>query len=107
MYPMHTLDGFSRFRRCRQVIEDVNAPDHQHVIFRLDLASYFRRQVFIARIYFTRLQRAPEGADQSTSGSGDDIIKRRCVRLGDFRANAVVLGDGSVNAEPYWLSFSR
>ncbi len=107
VHPMHALDGFSRFRRCRQVIDHVNAPDHQHVIFRLDLASDFRRQVLIARIYLTRLQRAPKGADQSTSGSGDDVIERRRVRLGDLRADFVVLGDGSVHAEPHRFSFSR
>lgn len=104
---MHALDCFLRVRRCREVIDDVDAADHQHAPFRLNVAPHFCRQMFIARIYLTRLQRAPEGANQSTSGSGDNVIKRRRVRLGDIRANAVVLGDGSVHAEPYWLSFSR
>ncbi len=63
MNAVHALDNFSCFCRSIDVIDDVYAANHKHIIFRLDLTSHVSRQMFMASVDLTRFQRAPEGAD--------------------------------------------
>ena len=85
----------------------MNAPNDQYVIFKLDLARDLGGQLFVARVNFTRLQRATKRAYQSAAGGCDDVIERCCVWLRNLRADAVVLGNGPVHAKLNRLSFSR
>ena len=107
MHAVCAFDCFSRASLSDDVVDDVDAPYHKHTIFGLYLAPDFSRQMFIARIDLARLQRAPEGADQSTAGGGHNIVERRRMRLGNLRADAVVLGDGPMHAESHRLPLRR
>jgi hypothetical protein len=104
---VNPFNGFPRFRRRVQVIDDVNPPDYQNIVFGFNLAGYFRRQMLVARVDFTRFQRASECADQSAARRRDHIIERRRVRFGDIGTDAVMLGDRAVNAEFDRLCFRR
>jgi len=102
---MHPLDSFSRFGWSIDVIDDVNTANHKHIIFRLDLTSNFSRQMFIAGVDLTRFQRAPEGADQSTTCCGNYVIKRCRMWFGHFRTDAVMLRNSAMHTEFDRLSF--
>jgi hypothetical protein len=54
--------------------------------------------------YLTRLQRAGEGAGQSTARRGDDVVERRRVRWELVRIDAVVLGHVGMHAESHRLA---
>jgi len=54
-----------------------------------------------------RLQRAPEGADQSSPGGGNDVIKRRRVWFRNFGAHTIVFGNSPMHTESNGLGFSR
>jgi len=105
MNAMHALDGFSCFCRSIDVIDDVNATNHKHIIFRLDLTSHVSRQMFIAGVDLTRFQRATEGADQSTTGGGNYVIKRCRMWFGHFRTDAVMFRDSAMHSEFDGFSF--
>ena len=75
----------------------VNAPDHEHILFQLDLANRFSHEV-PGCIDLTRLQRASKGAGQSTRGSSDNVIERGGARLGNCRRNLVMLRHRAGNA---------
>lgn len=104
---VYALYNFPRFGGRSEMINDVNAPYDQNAVFRLDLPANIRRQMFIACVYFARLQRAPEGSDESTTGGGHDVIERRRVGFGDFRPHAVVLGNRPMHTEAHRLTFGR
>jgi hypothetical protein len=87
-------------------VVDVNSANYQNPLVGFDFPSHFGPQPAIARIYFARFQRAPEGSDHSTPKGGHNIIKRGRVRFGQSCwIQAIMLGNGSVNAEDYWLRF--
>jgi len=104
---MNALNRFLRFRRRREVINNMNAPDHQYSIFQLDLASDFGRQMFVARVYLARLQRASEGTNESTTGSRYHVVKRGRVWLNNLRVDAVVLCYRTMDAKAHrlWLGW--
>jgi hypothetical protein len=87
----------------REDVADVDALDHEHAVFHLDLAGRLADQPSFACRDLTRLQRASERPRQSAPRGGDDVVERRRVlgltRLGD----AVVLGHLVVDAEPHRL----
>jgi len=86
-----------------QSVSDVDPLDHEHAVVELDLAFRLARQPSSARIDVTRLQRAPEGAGQSASGSGDDVVeRRRPLRLAATR-DAVMVCDLVMDPEPHRL----
>jgi hypothetical protein len=106
VYPVDSFDLVVRFHWRSQTIGDVNAPDDQYVVFRLDLSCYFRCQSSVARVNLARLQRAPESTSQSTGGSSDDVINGCGVRLRyQLRIYAIVFGDGPVHPEADRLRF--
>jgi hypothetical protein len=83
---------------------NVNSVNYQNPLIRFDFPSHFGTQPAIACIYFARIQRAPEGSDHSTTQSGDNIIERCRMRFGQFCwIQSIMLGNGSMNAEDYWL----
>ena len=79
---MQANGGFPISFLSPQYQPHVNTPDHEHILFQLDLANRFSHQVS-GRIDLTRLQRASKGAGQSTRGSGDNVIERGGARLCD------------------------
>ena len=106
VHPVHPFNRRLCFRRRLQMIDNMDSPDHQHPVFFFYLARDLSRQPATAGVNFARLQRAPEGSRQSTSGGGDDIIDGSGVRLGyRFRVDSVVRGDSSVHAEPNGFNF--
>jgi hypothetical protein len=59
----------------------MNAADHEHFVFGLNLAPDISRQPAVACVDLSRFQRAPEGAGQSAAGGSYDVIECRGVRL--------------------------
>jgi hypothetical protein len=83
---------------------NVNSANYQNPLIGFDLPSYVGTQPAVARIYFARIQRAPEGSDHSTTQGRHNIIERRRVRFRQFCGiQAIMLGNGSMNAEDDWL----
>ena len=94
------LRGFPVFVGGFQPQPDVNAPDDEHAFVFLDFPNCVAGQQAVAGRDLTRLQRAPEGANQSAGRGRNDVVERggsllevRCVAL------EVVLGDRAMNAE--------
>jgi hypothetical protein len=104
---MHALNRFLCFRRRRKLIINMDAPNHQYSIFQLDLASDFGGQMFVARVYLARLQRASKGTGESTTGCGHHVVKRGRVRLNNLRVDAVVLRYRTMDAKAHrlWLGW--
>jgi len=83
---------------------NVNPANYQDPLIGFDFASYVGTQAAVASIDFARIQRAPEGSDHSTAQGGHNIIDCCRMRFGQFGwIQAIMLGDGSVNAEDYWF----
>ena len=77
----------------------VDAADDEDVILSFDFADGLRDQAGIGRINLTRFQRASEGAGESTSSGGDDVVEGRGVGVEDLRGDLIMLGDRAVHAE--------
>jgi hypothetical protein len=85
----------------------VDALNHKHALFLLDLADCFGHQPVNRRRDLTRLQRASKGSGQSTGGPGDDVVERRRMGREGIRRYFIVLGDSAVDAEDHRLGFGR
>jgi len=97
---MNAFYGRMIFIVSDKVIGDVNAADYEDVTFSLNFTPYLSRQTFVAGIYLTRLQRASEGADESTSRRGYNVIDRCSMGLVHlFGRNSVMLGNSTVNTK--------
>ena len=94
---MDALDDFSSVRRRPQLVLHVNALDHQHVSFQLNLADHFGRQLVVAGINLARFQRTSKSPGESAAGRGHDVIQSCDVRWKRSRRNFVVLGDFRVH----------
>jgi hypothetical protein len=93
----------SRLGSLKEVV-DVNSANYQNPLVGFDFLPDIGTQPTVACIYFARIQRAPEGSDHSITQGGHDIIKRCRMRLGQFCwIEPIMLGNGSMNAEDYWL----
>ena len=79
----------------------VNAADDEDVILGFNFTDGLRDQTGIRCINLTRLQRASEGAGESTSGGGDDVVERGGVRIKDVRRDLVMFGDRAMHAEQH------
>jgi hypothetical protein len=89
-------------------IDHMNAANDEDVIFSLNLTSNLSRQALVAGIYLTRLQRASEGADESTTSRGHNIINRGRMRLVHlFGRDSIMLGNCAVNTKMHglWLGW--
>src|ERR1700745_1809799 len=85
----------------------MDAPNDENSLLRLHVAGSFRHELPVARINFARLQRAPEGADHSTSGCGDYVVDRRSMGFFQFGGvDFVMLGDRTMNTENHRLQFA-
>jgi len=83
---------------------NVNSANYQDALIGFDFASYVGTQAAVAGIDFARIQRAPEGSNHSTAQGGYNIIDRCRMRFGEFGwIQAIMLSDGSMNAEDYGL----
>jgi hypothetical protein len=87
-----------------EIIDHVNAANDEDVIFSLNLTSNLSRQALVAGIYLTRLQRASEGADESTTSRGHNIINRGRMRLVHlFGRDSIMFGNCAVNTKMHRL----
>jgi hypothetical protein len=87
---------------------DMDAPDYQHTVLRLNLTGNLSCQSPVAGIDVARFQRTSKGTKHSTRSGRDDIIERRSVGFRQRgRIHFVVLGDGAVHAENHRLRFAR
>ena len=93
VHRVHALDGLAMRRVGLQVVEDMDPPDDEHFAVLADFAGDIGLQLAAARIDSARLQRAPEGSDQSAAGCGDDVVEGRRVGRHQVGIDAVVLGD--------------
>jgi len=77
--------------------------DDEDFVLEVNLAVGFRGQLAFGGVDPARLQRAPEGAGESTGRRRDDVIERRgMVGILPGRG-AVVLADGAVGAKRHGL----
>jgi hypothetical protein len=104
---MHSFHRFARLLGSSKEVVNVNSANDQDPLVGLDFALDVGTQPAVARIYFARLQRAPEGSEHSTTERGDNIVKSCGMRFGEFcRIQAIMPGNRSMNAEDYWLRLS-
>jgi hypothetical protein len=99
--------GFPGLLGSIQEVVNVNSANYQNPLIGLDFPSDVSTQSAIARIYFARIQRAPEGSNHSTTQGGHNIIERRRMRFGQFCwIQAIMLGNRSMDAKDHWLRFT-
>jgi hypothetical protein len=89
-----------------QLVLNMNALDNEHSILRLlDFSTNLACQSTVG-FNFARLQRAPEGSEQSTGNRGHQIVDGSGMGLAEILgSHSIVLGDGSVHAEDDWFGF--
>jgi hypothetical protein len=93
---------------CLKYVMNVNSANYEDSLIGFDFPSHFGTQSAVARVYFARLQRAPEGSDHSTAQGGYNVIKGCRMRLGEFCGiEAIVLGNSSMDTEHYGLRLPR
>jgi hypothetical protein len=83
----------------------VNATEHENALVHFHFPMRYCRQMACARRDPARLQRAPKGAEQSTTGRGNHVVDCRGVRIGDVTLNPVMTRDWTVSAETNWFAF--
>ncbi len=88
-----------------ELISDINPADHHHFVFGFDLTDRGGREETLASRNSARLQRASQGASQSTCCSRNHIIQGRRMGLNRVHIDAISIGDFRVNAEIHriWL----
>lgn len=90
-------------RAALQGVPDPNLLDHQDAVLDVDLALGLGAELAAARVYPARLQRAAQGAGESTGGRRHHVVERgRMLRILS-RRGAVVLADRAVRAEDHWF----
>jgi hypothetical protein len=101
---VNAFHGFPGLLGSIKQVVNMNSVNYQNPLIGFNFPSHFGTQPAVARIYLARFQRAPEGSDHSTTKGGHDIIKRCRMRFGQFSwIQAIMLSNGSMNAENYWL----
>ena len=90
-----------------QQVGDPDPLDHQHLVFEEDVTLPGCRQTAIAGVDPARLQRATQGAGQSTSRRGDDVVEGGGVVWELARRRPIVLAHLVVGAEQHRLGFGR
>lgn len=73
---MRPMSCFALLQIHLELIDHVDAADDQNLFLELDLTDRFRGQITFACRDTARLQRASEGAGQSTSCGGDHVVER-------------------------------
>jgi hypothetical protein len=82
-----------------QRVGDMDPFDNEDLAVLLDLTDRLRREVSVACIDATRLQRASQGAGQSATGRSNDIVERGRIRRIGVGIYAVMFGNFAVDAE--------
>ncbi len=90
-----------------ELVRDVDAFDDEHTIFCFDVANRVRNQIAAACVDLARLQRASQGAGQSTGRGRHDPINRGGIRRKVVHRDAIVLSDIGVDAKGVMLVFGR
>ena len=104
---MHTFRSLPvLFRDCEFVVY-VNAFDDEHAVLCLfDFPTNFAGQLAV-RLDFARLQRAPEGSEQSTRYGRNQIIDGRGMGLSKVLClHSIVLRNRSMHAEDHRFGFA-
>jgi hypothetical protein len=105
---MRALGGLSLVvGTAGQRVANANPLDDEDLVLDVDLALGLRRQPPLARVDPARLQRATQGAGESTGGCGDDVVEGRGVVGILTRRGAVVLADLVVRTEEDRLRLDR
>lgn len=102
---VHALDDLRWSLASGEVVGDVDALDHEHVAFELELSDGVGGERLDPD--FARCQRACKRAGQSAGGSGNDVVERCRVRGICVRPDAIMLGDRTVHAEGHRLLLAR
>ena len=79
MHVVHPFDRLANLFGRPKRVGGVNAPYHQHAVLGFNLAANLGDQPAVAGVDLTRLQRASEGAEQSATGGGNQIVDGRGV----------------------------
>ena len=104
MEAVHAFDLLAAVLRDGEPIADRDAPDHQDLLVKHDLADRLDLKALRIDLDVTRFQRAGEGAGQSAAGGGDYVVKRGRVRRILLGRDAIVLGDLRVHPKHHRLS---
>jgi hypothetical protein len=86
-------------RHAAQRVVNFDALDDQDLVLDIDLAFGLGGQFAAARVDPARLQRATQGAGESTSRGGDYVVESGCVVGVLARRGAVELADLAVGSE--------
>jgi len=101
---VNAFHSFPRLLGSIKQVVNMNSANYQNPLIGFDFPFHLGTQPARARIYFARFQRAPEGSDHSTTEGGHNIIERCRMRFGQFCwIQAIMLGNGSMNAKENWL----
>jgi len=97
---VRALGGLSLvLRAAGQLISNANAFDHQHLVLDFHVAFSLAHEPAVAGVDPARLQRATQGAGQSTGSGCHDIIERRGVVGVEPGRGSVVLAHLVVGSE--------
>jgi hypothetical protein len=78
-------------RTAGQCVPDADPLDDENFVLEVDFAFGFRRETPLACVDPARLQRATQGAGESTGGRGDYVVEGRGVVGILARRSAIVL----------------
>ena len=95
------------FRAALQRVADADLLDDQDLVLEIDLAFGFRRQPSPTRVDPTRLQRATQGAGESTGCGSHYVVESRRVVGILTRRSSVMLAHLVVGAESHRLRLDR
>ena len=103
-----TLGGFSLvLGAVGQPISNTNALDHQHLVLDLHVAFSITDEPAASGVDPARLQRATQGAGQSTRRGCHDVIERGGVVGVEPGRGSVVLAHLVVGSEHDWTGLGR
>ncbi len=94
-------------RAARQGVVHADPLDDEDTVFYLDVTFGRRHQLAAARLDSARLQRATQGAGESTGGGRDHVVERRGVRLVRPGGCLIVRRHLVVHTEEDWLGLGR
>ena len=93
-------------RAARQGVVHADALDDEDTVFHLDVTFGRRHQLAAAHLDSARLQRATQGAGESTGGGRDHVVESGGVRLKPGRC-LIVRRHLVVHPEEDWLGLGR